>query len=65
MNSNANIISILVTLAIMVILPSWLFMLVISGLGSSISFYSSLAFGVLVIFVSTMISVSSRVKTFK
>jgi hypothetical protein len=65
MNSNANIISILVTLAIMVILPSWLFMLVISGLGSSISFYSSLAFGVLVIFVSTMISISSRVKTFK
>lgn len=65
MNNNANVISILVTLAIMVILPSWLFMIVVSGLGSSISFYSSLAFGALVIFVSTMTSISSRVKTFK
>lgn len=65
MNNNANVISILVTLAIMVILPSWLFMLVVSGLGSSIGFYSSLAFGVLVVFVSTMISLFARVRTFK
>jgi hypothetical protein len=62
MNNFTSTLAVILTVAILVIFPSWLFMLVAAGVGVSISFYYSLAFGVLFVYASVLFTAANRSK---